>query len=66
MMKAGVIALLLVLGACSDMKPFDMQKAGDIPDGPGLFTGNEGAFVLSPARRTGTTAPTTTGAAQSR
>ena len=39
------IGLLLV--GCGSVKPFEPPQAGDIPDGPGLFTGSKGALVLS-------------------
>ena len=37
---------LLTLGACADVKPFDYQASGEIPAGPGLFSGADGAFVI--------------------
>jgi hypothetical protein len=36
----------MVMG-CGPVKPFEPPIAGEIPDGPGLFTGSQGALVLS-------------------
>lgn len=40
------LALLLALGACARGKPFQPTAVDEIKPGPGLFTGEAGAFVL--------------------
>ena len=45
------VALALALGAavltaCADYKPFRPPNNSAIPEGPGLFTGSEGEWVL--------------------
>jgi hypothetical protein len=37
---------LMAMG-CGPVKPFEPPQVGEIPDGPGLFTGSKGALVLS-------------------
>jgi len=37
---------LMAMG-CGSVKPFEPPRAGEIPDGPGLFTGSKGSLVLS-------------------
>ena len=48
--RAGVIgmafAVLALLGACAEIKPFEYRETDEIPEGPGLFTGDEGAFTF--------------------
>ncbi|MEE8189945.1 MAG: hypothetical protein V3T80_12110 [Kiloniellales bacterium] len=39
-------AVLLALGACAEVKPFEYTEIHEIPPGPGLLTGDEGEFVL--------------------
>ncbi len=47
MQKAMALALLaLSLAACGQMQPFAPHKASEVPDGPGLFTGKDGAFYI--------------------
>lgn len=38
-------AALLVLG-CASPKPFDYHSGNEIPEGPGLFSGKDGAVTL--------------------
>lgn len=38
--------LLLALLGCAQPKPFELPRPGEIPDGPGLFTGEKGRFIL--------------------
>ena len=40
------VICLLTLTACADVKPFDYQAADEIPAGPGLFSGADGALVF--------------------
>ena len=37
---------MLQLGACADYKPYRAPDNSEIPDGPGLFTGSDGEWVL--------------------
>jgi len=41
-----VLAVCTTLGACSGWKPFEPPVAEEIPDGPGLFSGEDGEFVI--------------------
>lgn len=54
MQKRFAIAAVLVIGvslaACGG-KPFEAPDISDIPDGPGVFSGSDGEFVISPKRR---------------
>jgi hypothetical protein len=38
--------LLLLLGACADVKPLEYTEIHEIPPGPGLLSGEDGEFVL--------------------
>ena len=40
------VICLLTLAACTNVGPFDYQAADEIPSGPGLVSGSDGAFVL--------------------
>ena len=44
-----VLGIGLMVVGCGSVKPFEPPQAGEIPDGPGLFTGSKGALVLSRA-----------------
>jgi hypothetical protein len=45
--RALVAAIVLTLGACAVGKPLEQTKAIDeIPQGPGLFSGEDGEFVI--------------------
>lgn len=49
-MKAlGLLALAAALGGCG-AAPFDYHAASEIKQGPGAFSGNEGAFVYRPGQ----------------
>lgn len=41
-----ILALGFALSACVEAKPFQYQKADEIPSGPGLFTGKAGEFTI--------------------
>ncbi len=43
---AVVAALAIVLTACGKAKPLDYTQTGEIPPGPGLFSGDDGRFVV--------------------
>ena len=47
--RAGLLVTVvaLTLGGCGVVKPFDYQATADeMKPGPGLFSGDDGAFVL--------------------
>ncbi len=46
------IALLLALAACGRGTPFQPAATDEIKPGPGLFTGEAGAFVIYRPKRT--------------
>ena len=39
-------ALLVLLGACAQVKPLEYTEIHEIQPGPGLLSGEEGEFVL--------------------
>ena len=41
---AATFACALV--ACADVKPFEYTPGSEIPPGPGLFSGEDGEFVI--------------------
>lgn len=49
--RAAALLLTGVLGACAGT-PFQYRSPTEIPEGPGLLTGERGAFVLRGAERT--------------
>ncbi len=42
----GLVALVSLAG-CAGGQPFDYTPVDEIPPGPGLFTGADGAFVIT-------------------
>jgi len=40
------LALALALAACAGAKPFEYHPIHEIPEGPGLFTGEDGEWVI--------------------
>ena len=40
------LATMLFVTACADMEPFEAPITSDIPEGPGLFTGEDGEAVI--------------------
>jgi hypothetical protein len=40
------VGMLLVLGACAEMKPLEYTEIHEIAPGPGLLSGEDGEFVL--------------------
>ena len=48
--RSGSLALatgiLILLGACAEMKPMEYTEIHEIPPGPGLVSGEDGEFVL--------------------
>ncbi len=45
-MLALAAGMLLLLGACAEMKPLEYTEIHEIPPGPGLLSGDDGKFVL--------------------
>ena len=43
---APAVGMLLLLGACAEMKPLEYTEIHEIPSGPGLLSGEDGKFVL--------------------
>lgn len=41
-----VIALAAMLAGCSGVEPYSYTPIDEIPPGPGLFSGEDGEFVL--------------------
>ncbi|MEE8248452.1 MAG: hypothetical protein V3S87_14460 [Alphaproteobacteria bacterium] len=39
-------ALALALAACAGAKPFEYHPLDEIPEGPGLVTGEDGEWVI--------------------
>lgn len=47
-----LLSLVLLLGGCgADPKPFDYHPVSEIQQGPGLFTGETGAYEVEVTRR---------------
>jgi len=38
--------MLLLLGACAEMKPLEYTEIHEIPPGPGLLSGEDGEYVI--------------------
>jgi hypothetical protein len=38
--------MLLLLGACAELKPLEYTEIHEIPPGPGLLSGEDGEFVI--------------------
>jgi hypothetical protein len=58
-MRLALIASCAALAACAAAEPAPYHSGNEIPQGPGLFTGPDGAFVLRPfsASRSESAAP---------
>lgn len=41
-----ILLSCLVLTACGSYEPLEPQAADEIPDGPGLLTGEDGKFTV--------------------
>lgn len=41
-----VFAAAVTLAGCASQEPFEYHAASEIPEGPGLVSGEDGAFVL--------------------
>ena len=44
--RLAALALALLLAACAGAKPFEYHPIHEIPEGPGLFTGEDGEWVI--------------------
>ncbi|MFQ5973603.1 MAG: hypothetical protein ACE5Q3_14845 [Alphaproteobacteria bacterium] len=42
----GLALVLAALTACSRIEPYEPERADEIPEGPGLLTGESGEFVI--------------------
>ncbi len=40
------VGMLLLLGACAELKPLEYTEIHEIPPGPGLLSGEDGEFVI--------------------
>ncbi len=40
------LALVLALAACAGAKPFEYHPIDEIPEGPGLFTGEDVEWII--------------------
>ena len=38
--------MLLLLGACAEVEPFEYTEIHEIQPGPGLLSGDDGEFIL--------------------
>ena len=47
LLGVALLGMALMTVGCAQVKPFDPPRVGEIPEGPGLFTGSQGALVLS-------------------
>ena len=47
------IVLVIALAACERGTPFQPQAVDELKEGPGLFTGEAGRFVIYPRGRAG-------------
>ncbi len=43
---AVAMGVLLLAGACAELKPLEYTEIHEIPPGPGLLSGEDGKFVL--------------------
>ncbi len=43
---AALATTVLLAAACAEIKPLDYTEIHEIPPGPGLLSGDDGAFVL--------------------
>ena len=41
-----VLLTLLGAGGCAHVEPYEFQPTDEIPAGPGLFSGEDGEFVI--------------------
>lgn len=44
--SVAVLAVCATLGACAEWQPFEPPVADEIPEGPGVFSGEDGEFVI--------------------
>ena len=40
------LLLILLLAGCANYKPIETYPSDEIPDGPGLFSGEDGKFII--------------------
>lgn len=41
-----ILAAGAALAGCADGKPMAVPQSGEIPEGPGLFSGDDGVFTI--------------------
>lgn len=41
-----ILTTVVLAGGCTDFKPLDLQRGDQMPEGPGILTGERGAFVI--------------------
>lgn len=41
-----IFFVVTVLAACAKSEPFEYHRIDEIPEGPGLFSGEDGEFTL--------------------
>ena len=45
-LMAMVWSMFLVLTGCATAEPYEFHPIDEIPEGPGLFSGEDGEFIL--------------------
>ncbi len=45
-MKRCLLLLVFALSACAQHQPFESADISEIPDGPGLFSGEDGEWTI--------------------
>ena len=53
MLRVTFVTLIVgvLLTACANQQPFEYQSASEIPDGAGMISGEDGAFILYSSER---------------
>jgi hypothetical protein len=46
--RTALVLTAILLAGCADLQPFAPPVAGEIPPGPGLLSGPDGTFVVTP------------------
>ncbi len=45
-LRAITLTIVVLTGGCTDFKPLDPPRGGQMQEGPGILTGERGAFVI--------------------
>ena len=48
-LSLSLLALAALLTGCEHIEPLPPREDGNLKSGPGLFTGEKGAFIISPS-----------------